>query len=128
MKRKRSPIQAIDPSATNPKRSIDEIFELRDAIIAGARRKVDPDGTGCDAQMSFAGGWGWDWGERLLAFATAFTTRMEFAVVAGGGAIAAGHMYGSVAGERYATITLAVSGLFAAWVAIFGIVAQFRSR
>jgi hypothetical protein len=121
------PNQASEQSAPKPKRSIEEIFELRDAFMEGARRKVDPNGTGFDAQNSFAGGWGWDWGERIYKYLVAASIRVEFAIIAGGGAIAAGHMYGTPSGERYATITLAVSALFAVWVAISAIIAQARS-
>ena len=118
------------------KPSAEEIYKLRDELIEQARRKVDPNGTGFDARMSIHDEFPWvDDGrhfleafEAVIWMAAQGLTRLGLCVIAAGGAIAAGLMYGSEAGSHYAGATLLVSLFFAAWFAISAAVATYRGK
>jgi hypothetical protein len=114
----------------------EEIYKLRDELIEQARRKVDPNGTGFDARMSIHEEFPWaDDGRHFLeAFEAVIwivaqgLTRVGLCIIAAGGAIAAGLMFGSEAGSHYASATLLVSLLFAIWFAISAAIATFRGK
>ena len=108
---------------SQPKPSIEEVLAMRDSIVEGARRKVDPDGTGFDPRMSYAG-WGFE-GGGLHRFKMAY---LELCVLSGSGTIGASIMFHSDAGLRFALPTLAVSALLGAWVVIHALVTEIRDR
>lgn len=122
------------------KLSADEILQLRDRIMAEARSKIDPQGTGFDPVMertddgSFFStddmafkDW-WDWVEQVVRTISDGLTRVALGLSAGGLAIAASNMYGSAAGSRYADITLGAAGVMGAWFLVAAVRSTMRGK
>jgi hypothetical protein len=121
--------EAIDLS----KLSVDELDELRKAILARARKMVDPLSTGFNPiMMATTPGEGifstddvaidWrDWWERFADIgdivAISFR-RLSLALIAAGGAIASSHMLANSDSARFGVGTLAVSAALGAWFVI----------
>ncbi len=108
--------------------------------MARARRAVDPDGTGFDAQMraydgmdffptdDLAFGSGGPGSCKPPASSRQASTRVGLAIMTTGTAVAASHLYDSAAGARYADVTLAASGVFAVWFVVSAAVSAVRGR
>jgi hypothetical protein len=106
-----------------------ELSQLREKIMADARRTVDPRGTRFDPvmltddEMFFRTDdvefmdW-WDWVEQGVRTIGDGFTRLALGVTAGGLAIAASHMYGTNEGSRFAGPTLLASGLMVVWLLV----------
>jgi hypothetical protein len=105
----------------------EEILQLRDSIMARARRTVDPDERGFDPLMMSEEGsdffgsedlssrFGWNWNIQVVDAFSRASRRLGLAVISAGTAIAASNMFASPAAAPFARITLALSAIFGAW-------------
>jgi hypothetical protein len=104
------------------KLTVEELLQLKDAILARARRTVDAQGTGFNPIMMASGDsssntqdgelpdW-WQWIEDATEILAQISQQVSLAVLAGATAIAGGILYNSQSGERYAGATLAVAAV-----------------
>lgn len=117
-----------------------DLDDLKDKILAGARKKVDPDGVGFDALMMTTddgdffstddvtfGEW-WTWVERVSSVISQAASRLGLGIMAAGSAIAAAQMFNSQAGAQYGKATLAVSGLLGGWFVVSAVISSVRGK
>ena len=107
---------------------IQELNEIREAIMSRARRTVDPDGTGFDAFMLSDDGsffntddgdpLDWlDWGERFISTISLVSQRVSLAIASAGFAIAGATIVGTERGGSLGLASMAVAGVFGVWFA-----------
>ena len=116
------------PKGTLSDAKVQELNEIREAIMSRARRTVDPNGTGFDAVMmsddsSFFNtdeddprDW-LEWGERFLSIVSLVSQRVSLAIASAGFAIAGATMIGTERGGSLGLVSMAVAGVFGAWFA-----------
>ena len=130
----RRPDLPIRPEAIDlTKLSVEELDDLRKAILDRARKMVDPLSTGFNPiMMATTPGEGifrtddvaidWrDWWERFASIGDIVSIsfrRISLAVVTAGGSIAASHMLTNAASEGYGKATLGVSAILGAWFVV----------
>ena len=126
------PLRTPDLDLSSP----EERLRIRKALLARARKTVDPGQTGFDAVMATDDPdfFPTDEGDYLDLIDPVINVlfngavRVSIAIIAAGGAIASSHMFGSTAGSAYAVPTLLVSVAFAAWFVVSSVAGAGRRR
>jgi hypothetical protein len=125
------------PTGNLSEAKIEELNKIREAILANARRKVDPEGRGFDAQMmasSDDGGFfpstdDWfDWRDRFINVLSLVSQRVSLAVLSAGFAIAGANMVGTERAGSWGQASLAVAGVFAAWSVVANLMGPKSGR
>ena len=112
--------------------SVEQLRELKDAIVARAHQRVGPEGFNPIMMATTKGdlfGSTEDWLEDprdwvilvsriIYVRINVATRRMSLALAAGGAALAGSHLYSVEAGARYGGISLLVAAGFAAWLIV----------
>jgi len=122
------------PTGNLADEKLDELARVRHAIVANARRTVDPDGTGFDATMQssddgsffFTDDWFVAWGDRVINVLSVITQRISLAVLSAGFAIAGANMINTAPSVGYGRASLVASGLLGGWVVVAGLLGTRR--
>jgi hypothetical protein len=113
----------FDPEAMDlSKLTIEQLQELKDAILARAGRQVGPQGFDPVMQESDGGSNWWDWIEQIvdeLSWAVFIAARfISLAIISVGAAITGAQLYASERGSAYAGAALIVGAVFGVWFVV----------
>jgi hypothetical protein len=113
----------FDPDAMDlSKLTIEELNELKEAILARAGRQVGPQGFDPVMQGTQDGTDWWDWIEEVIDNFSQVVSNaarlISLAVISVGAAITGAQLSASVRGSTYAGAALIVGAVFGAWFVV----------